>query len=267
MASAENHGHRAKKSLGQNFLVDENTARRIVDALWDGGDPAAGPVLEIGPGRGALTRWLAQAGPERLILLEKDADLADALRAAHPEAEVREADAMAEPWEELPVGTHVVGNLPYNVASPIIWDVCARAEGCPLAVFMVQYEVGLRICAEPGGKRYGALSVWVQSHMRARLLFKVPPTVFRPRPRVDSAVLRLTRRKQAPRHPAALAGVLRLCFQKRRKQLGNILKKHMNDDLAAWFEARGIEPSRRPETLSVEDFQTLASRMKSHFPP
>lgn len=254
----------AKRSLGQNFLADPNTARRIVTALDIGpGDS----VLEIGPGRGALTEWIMAASPARFLALEKDRDLAGELRVRWPGIEVRTADALEHPWEELDgPAWKVIGNLPYNIASPLIWDLVSRARDFGRAVCMVQYEVALRLAASPGSRDYGGLSVWVQTFAGVELLFKVGPGVFRPRPKVDSAVVGLIPKKNRPGadEAAALARLLRLCFQKRRKQLGNILKLLWDSGAGQWFTGQGISGRVRPETLTPEQFLSLSRAVSQH---
>lgn len=255
----------AKRSLGQNFLTDANIARKIVDCL----DIHPGDnVLEIGPGRGALTKHILDRQPARLMVLEKDDDLAQALTALHPSIELVAGDALAFPWPTLvpEAGWKIIGNLPYNIASPLIWDIVSRA-GFASAVFMVQLEVGQRLKAPSGGKDYGALSVWVQSHARVELLFKVPPQVFQPQPKVTSAVMRfiLLPHPPEPNAAKALSATLRMCFQQRRKQLATILKSKgivRGEDLLLEL---GIQPSQRPETLEPERFQELSNRLQNKF--
>lgn len=254
----------AKRSLGQNFLADPNTARRIVTALDIGPEDR---VLEIGPGRGALTEWIVAAGPGRFVALEKDRDLAEALRERWPGIEVRTADALDYPWEELDHPSwKVVGNLPYNIASPLLWDLVSRAGDYGRAVCMVQYEVALRLAASPGGRDYGGLSVWVQTFASVDLLFKVGPSVFRPRPKVDSAVVRLLPKKNrpSPEDAAALSQLLRLCFQKRRKQMSNILKSLWNTGAGEWFKDQGIAGEARPEILTPDQFLSLSRAVSRH---
>ena len=255
----------AKRSLGQNFLTDANIARKIVDSL----DIRPGDnVLEIGPGRGALTRHILDRQPGRLVVLEKDDDLAQALVERCPTIELISGDALSFPWPTLePVaGWKIVGNLPYNIASPLIWDIVSQA-GFASAVFMVQLEVGQRLKAPSGGKDYGALSVWVQSHTRVEMLFKVPPQVFQPRPKVTSAVMRFFLLPQPPELKAAqaLAATLRMCFQMRRKQLATILKSKEIEGAEMLLLELGIQPSQRPETLEPERFQALSNRLRNKF--
>jgi 16S rRNA (adenine1518-N6/adenine1519-N6)-dimethyltransferase len=255
----------AKRSLGQNFLTDSNIARKIVDSL----DIRPGDnVLEIGPGRGALTRHILDRQPGRLMVLEKDEDLASVLTAAYPSIELMAGDALEFPWQTLEseAGWKIVGNLPYNIASPLIWDIVSRARFAS-AVFMVQLEVGQRLKAPSGGKDYGALSVWIQSHARVELLFKVPPQVFQPQPKVTSAVMQffLLPRPLEPASAKALAATLRMCFQQRRKQLATILKSKGIADGDGLLLGLDIQPSQRPETLEPERFQALANRLQNQF--
>lgn len=250
---------KAKKSLGQNFLKDANIARKIVDALRVGPDDF---VVEIGPGPGALTAVIAGRKPRKLLLIEKDEYWAEDRRAAPPEGtapEVRCADALEIAWETMESPWKCIGSLPYNVASPLMWEIFSRARGLSRAVFMIQKEVGQRITAEPGTAAYGALGVWIRTFMRPRLEFIVPPQVFVPRPKVDSAVLSFEPLENVPGEDErkALAAVLHRCFQQRRKQLGTIFKgTHVRED--ALPEGAGIVFTLRPERLTPEQFQVLA---------
>lgn len=255
-----------KRSLGQNFLRDENIARNIVAALDIG---PADHVLEIGPGRGALTKHILERTPARFGVIEKDNDLAAAIATAHPHVAVNNADALRHPWEEEGVDAPVkiVGNLPYNIASPLMWEIVSRAR-YERAVFMVQLEVAQRIVASPGGREYGALGAWVQAHARAELLFKVPPHVFTPAPKVHSAVVRFFPRKLSfsKDEGRKLAQLLHVCFQKRRKQLGTILKPLTNPEYVEALSVLGIAPAARPETLAPEQFLALSKSLQIHFP-
>ncbi len=250
---------RARKSLGQNFLTDRNIARKIVQALEIEPEDR---VLEIGPGPGALTGIISEYKPKQLVLVEKDAHWARERRMAPPESgppHVVIADALTLTWERFAAPWKFIGNLPYNVASPLMWDIFSRAPGLARAVFMIQKEVGQRLTAKPGTSAYGALSAWTQSFVRPRLEFIVPPQVFVPRPKVDSAVLSFTpvpaREAPAPEQRPALADCLHRCFQQRRKQLGTILKGKMSP---AQWRAMEIDPMLRPEMLGPEAFLRLA---------
>lgn len=255
-----------KRSLGQNFLRDVNIARNIVAALDIGPEDH---VLEIGPGRGALTKHILERRPAWFGVIEKDDDLAGSIAANHPRVQVKNADALRHAWEEEGGQTPVkiVGNLPYNIASPLMWEIVSRAR-YERAVFMVQLEVAQRIVAPHGGKEYGALSVWIQAHARAELLFKVPPHVFTPAPKVHSAVLRFFPRKLSfsREEGGALASLLHACFQKRRKQMATILKSLTKDDYVSALSELGLEPAIRPEMLAPEQFLALSKMMRFHFP-
>jgi 16S rRNA (adenine1518-N6/adenine1519-N6)-dimethyltransferase len=250
----------AKKALGQHFLRDANIARKIVGALAIGEEDT---VLEIGPGPGALTGFLLNRAPARVILVEKDAFWAKTrMREGRGRLSVILADALAMPWSRFSFPWKCIGNLPYNVASPLLWDICGKATGLAGAVFMLQKEVGLRIVAKPGGSSYGALSVWVQSFMRPKLEFFVPPTVFHPKPKVDSAVLSFAPRADDEKscggtfEPDKLARTLHACFRMRRKQLGTIARFAGKTPDA--LEALAIDPALRPENLTPRDFHRLS---------
>lgn len=249
---------RAKKSLGQHFLHDQSVIHRIVDALDIGpGDR----ILEIGPGPGALTREMAARGPARLAVVEKDRDLAAAI-VRDLGVELAGTDAMDFSWQDLAPGAKVAGNLPYNVASPIMWDSISRAPA-ERFVYMMQKEVALRILAAPGAKAYGALTVWLASFARARKVLTVGPGAFAPPPKVDSTVLAFVPLPEAerPRAPRALAALVKRLFQQRRKQLGGILRAEMDADIEELLEGYGLTPRSRPESLPPGGFQALADKL------
>lgn len=259
--------HRAKKSLGQNFLVDPNLQRKIVSAL------GAGPhdeVVEIGPGQGALTQHLAGA-VRRLVLVELDTGLARALEgryAGDPSVVVLHADvlktqlpALVDDWAH----SRVVGNIPYNITTPILFHLLQRPRPGEI-VLMVQDEVARRIVAEPGTSDYGALAVGVQSVARAERLFAVPRRAFRPVPGVESAVVRIV-----PDHPprlsvvdeARLRRLTRAAFQWRRKQMQKILRSHPEiavprEVLEAEAAHLDLDLTHRPERFSHEALLALA---------
>ncbi len=254
---------RTKKSLGQHFLKDERIAGRIVDLLHITSEDQ---ILEIGPGSGALTSFIAAAYPARFVLVEKDTYWAEHHKAltyplqGRTFAEICNQDALAFSWEALTGPWKIISNLPYNVGSPLIWDIVSRTPDLRRAVFMVQKEVAQRLCAVPGSRDYGALSVWVQSYMSVTWGFVVRPGVFNPPPKVDSAVIAMTPvgPEARPRDPEALAALLRLCFQHRRKQLQSIFRKAGIVDPMSLLSAFGIVPEARPETLSPTVFQKLS---------
>jgi 16S rRNA (adenine1518-N6/adenine1519-N6)-dimethyltransferase len=250
---------RPKRSLGQNFLNDPNVARKIVAALAiEPGDT----VLEIGPGRGALTEFLMESGAGRVLALEKDADLAFELRRRWPGLGVVNSDALRFPWERLDrlPGLRIVGNLPYNVASPIMWDLVSRATGFARAVFMVQLEVAERIVAKPRTKAYGGLTVWLQNFVFPDKLFIVGPGVFHPRPKVDSAVVAFTPKPISlrPAEPEGLSRLIKRLYSMRRKQLGRILGGELSDIIRKYLKSENLGPASRPEELTPEQMLILS---------
>lgn len=248
----------AKKSLGQNFIIDDNICRKIVSALNLNREDT---VLEIGPGRGALTGLLLQQ-TGRVYALEKDLELCRELSEYLPDLNLVCADATHFDWARLSSlpRLKLIGNLPYNIASRLIWDIASQGPAFFKAVFMVQKEVGQRIVSLPGSRSYGSLSVWVQSFLQPKMLFKVPPTVFRPRPKVDSTVLSLMPLADEKKifSSDSLSRTLKILFQNRRKQMGTILKTYWNNEVSLFFEERGISPCSRPEELTAHDFQALS---------
>lgn len=245
-----------KKSLGQHFLINQGVCRKIVDMLAPAPEDN---LLEIGPGPGALTSFLLRAPHRRLLLIEKDDWWAEERQRAGG-AEVLAMDALEFRWQELcPDGEwKLAGNLPYNIASPLIWDILADCRCWQRAVFMVQKEVGERICASPHSRAYGALSVWVQCHARAFLEFTVKPNSFRPPPKVESCVIRLEPVADPPLFPEALKRLLSLCFQQRRKQLGGVFRRAGQPVLEAALAELRIDPRLRPEDLDCAQFLALA---------
>ena len=260
----------AKKSLGQNFLVDANLQRKIVEALGASTDDE---VLEIGPGRGALTRHLVgRVG--RLALVEIDDALAVALRDrfdGRPDVRVVHANVLEVDLLsilEKSEKTRVIGNIPYNITTPIIFKLLERPRPLDI-VLMVQAEVADRITARVGTKSYGALSVGVRSVARVERLFKVGRGAFRPVPRVESAVVRITPIRPEPLDPTEeerVRRVVRASFQWRRKQLRKILRDHPDLGIEAGrvnevLYQQGLSGQARPETLEPERFVALANAL------
>jgi 16S rRNA (adenine1518-N6/adenine1519-N6)-dimethyltransferase len=184
------------------------------------------------------------------------------LKKKYPAMDLIVADALRLAWGGLAqTKIHkVIGNLPYNIASPLIWDMVSACDQVTRIVFTVQKEVGLRLIASPGCKEYGALSVWVQNFVYPGLEFVLAPAVFRPRPRVDSAVISFSPHgfRPSPGEAGALAGLLRICFQQRRKQLKTSLRRLWSGKVQAWFEEQGVSPAARAEELTPGNFLSLA---------
>ena len=265
--------HRARKSLGQNFLIDANQQRRIVAALDPSPDDT---VIEIGPGQGALTRHLA-ASVGRLILIELDRDLAPALAeeyAAAPHVTVVQADVLDTDLRALVGGdmahVKVIGNIPYNITTPIIFRLLERDLRPERIVLMIQREVADRILAEPGDGEYGALSVGVRSVARVERLFHVGRGSFRPVPGVDSSVIRIVPITPAPlsaRDEDDLRELTRAAFSWRRKQLQKTIRSApayaLDADAVAELERRtGIPLQQRPEQLSPDALIRLARALR-----
>ena len=255
----------AKKNLGQNFLHDRGVIERIVLAI----DPRPGDrIVEIGPGQGALTFPLLRRHGE-LTAIEFDRDLLQPLAAAaqaHGALSLLNANVLDVDFSALAAGgmpgeglLRLVGNLPYNLSSPILFHALDHAAAIRDMHFMLQKEVVERMAAGPGSKVYGRLSVMLQAYCRVTPLFKVPPGAFRPAPKVDSAVVRLQ-----PLQPEAVvvadrahfAHVVRAAFGQRRKTLRNALSGVVD---ATAIEAAGVRPDARAEQLSVADFASLAN--------
>ena len=251
-----------RKSLGQHFLTDRRILGRIADALQlNGGET----VLEIGPGRGALTDILAERAG-RLIAIEYDRALAELLRqryAKRGHVLIAEADVLDVALGALAAGPYtLVGNVPYYITTPILFHalVPPRAER---AVYLVQKEVGDRLTAAPGGKEYGGLTVNVAAVAQAEMLFKVPAGAFSPPPKVESAVVRITPLATPLAEPAEerpLRTLVQNAFGMRRKQMRRVLRSLLAVDAVTAdtiLEATGIDPEVRPETLTPSQFVAL----------
>ncbi len=261
--------YRHKKALGQHFLHDPSYLARIVAAIRPGADDL---MVEIGPGLGALTRPLLEK-LTHLHVVEFDRDLVPRLRAEFPETRltVHEADALKFDFASLlpsPAGggaggedrlLRVVGNLPYNISSPILFHLAEYADQVRDMHFMLQKEVVDRMAAAPDTPDYGRLSVMLQARFRVMKLFNVPPGAFNPPPKVDSAVVRLAplAAEAVPyRDAQRFAEIVARAFGQRRKTLRNTLKGLVEAEVMAGL---GIDPQRRGETLSVEEFARLAN--------
>ncbi|OZI26802.1 16S rRNA (adenine(1518)-N(6)/adenine(1519)-N(6))-dimethyltransferase [Bordetella genomosp. 9] len=251
--------HQARKRFGQHFLVDEGVVDAIVRAIGPAHDDR---MVEIGPGLSALTRPLLER-VRQLNVVEIDRDLAERLRRDHPADRlvVVEADALTVDFSQFGAGLRVVGNLPYNISSPILFHLMTVSDTVRDQHFMLQREVIDRMAAQPSSSDYGRLSVMLQSRYRIDKLFDVPPEAFDPPPRVVSAVVRmvpLPADRTRPRSEAALEQVVARAFAQRRKMLRRAL-----GDWAAHvpWEALGIAPTARAEEVPVARFIALADAL------
>jgi 16S rRNA (adenine1518-N6/adenine1519-N6)-dimethyltransferase len=255
------HELAARKSLGQNFLLDLNLTRKIARAAM----PWTAPhVIEIGPGPGGLTRALLLEGAPHLTAIERDdrclAALADLVRAADGRLTLQPGDALETDFANLaPPPWQVVANLPYNIATPLILNWVAQAGNFTRITVLVQKEVAERLAAKPGGKTYGRLAVAAQWRCDVRMLFDIGPKAFVPPPKVTSTLVELQPRPRplAEAEPAKLERVTAAAFNQRRKMLRAALRP-LWPDADAKLEQAGIDPTRRAETLSIEEFCALA---------
>lgn len=261
---------RAKRSLGQNFLVGSHYPRRIVDSV----SPRAGEtIVEIGPGRGALTGLLLESGA-RVIAIELDPELIPGLSRMFSSLEnfrLVEADALKVDYCELiapDVAARVVANLPYYISTPILQRLIEHRRCLSEMTLMLQREVVERITAPPGGKEYGFLSVLAQFYCEVEKLFDVPPGAFRPAPKVYSSALRLqSRARTAPVDDEALMVELtKALFAQRRKTILNNLRAGRDrlgltyeSEIADLLSSCGLDPKRRAETLSIEEIARYCS--------
>ncbi|MBN3563759.1 16S rRNA (adenine(1518)-N(6)/adenine(1519)-N(6))-dimethyltransferase RsmA [Aliamphritea spongicola] len=250
-------GHKARKRFGQNFLQDQGIIRRIIRSIAPQEDQH---LVEIGPGLGAITEELL---PEcqQLNVVELDRDLIPILRTKFfsyaDKFNIHEADALKFDFASLhqpPQPLRVVGNLPYNISTPLIFHLLSYAEQIEDMHFMLQKEVVDRLAAQPGESAYGRLGIMAQYYCHVEPLFIVPPEAFDPAPKVDSAIVRLIPYKKIP-HPAKdvdkLEVVVRTAFGQRRKTLRNNLKPLIS---AEDIQALDIDPGLRPERLSLQEF-------------
>jgi 16S rRNA (adenine1518-N6/adenine1519-N6)-dimethyltransferase len=273
----QHQGHQARKRFGQNFLVSPGIVRRIVEAIA----PRPGDlVVEIGPGLGALTAPLLEC-VDRLHVVEIDRDLIARLKEVWPPERlaIHEGDALEFDFAALGERLRIVGNLPYNISTPLLFHLAGYATQVRDMHFMLQKEVVDRMAADPGSGDYGRLSVMLQYRFDIERLFVVPPGAFNPPPKVDSAIVRLIPRKlmrsgipgdgagntpqEAPlgstaKDEAMFARVVTAAFSQRRKMLRNTLREIISEDGLA---ALGVKPTARAEELSVADYVRLANAL------
>ena len=250
-------GHVARKRFGQNFLIDQGIIGAIVSAINPKPDDV---VVEIGPGLGAITEPLMQR-VEHLHVVEIDRDLIARLKRQYPPERmtIHEGDALAFDFASIGRQQRLVGNLPYNISTPLLFHLADYAENVYDMHFMLQKEVVERMVAEPGDADFGRLSVMLQYRFWLEWLIDVPPESFDPAPKVDSAVVRLIPKPVAELHAKnldKLAHVVQAAFSQRRKMLRNTLKGVLDD---AGFAALGIVPTLRAEDVPVEDYVRIAN--------
>jgi 16S rRNA (adenine1518-N6/adenine1519-N6)-dimethyltransferase len=249
----------AKKSLGQHFLNNPVILGNIVGAAELEPEDL---VVEIGPGPGELTRLIAERA-KKVIAIELDETLYENLKpklSKYSNIELIQGDALEYPFKTLPE-FKVVANIPYYITTPIIFRLLEAKETLKSITLTIQKEVAERIVAPPGGKDYGVLTIAVRYHASANLRMIIPKEAFRPVPKVDSAVVHITileRPSVVVEDEALFFRVVRKAFSQRRKMLSNSLKG-MRLNAGAWLERAGIDPQRRPETLSMEEFARLAN--------
>ena len=256
----ERHGLEPHRTLGQNFVVDQNTIRRIVRVA---GVATSDRVIEVGPGLGSLTLGLLEAGAE-VRAVEIDSRLIDALHeTTGGTVEVTNADAMTVDWAAVTRGERwtVVANLPYNVATPVVLRMLDTAPEIDRIVVMVQKEVAERLAAGPGSKAYGIPWVKVAYWATARMVGTVGAEVFHPQPRVTSALVEIVRRPQPAVEADAdtLFELVRGGFGQRRKTIRRALAGKVSD---GQFAAAGIEPTRRAEELTIDEWGALARAVR-----
>jgi len=252
--------HKARKRFGQNFLQDPHVIDSIVHAIAPQADDL---MVEIGPGLGALTEQLI-TGLNKLNVIELDKDLIPRLTVrfgALDKLIIHQADALSFDYYSLcPDNTaklRIVGNLPYNISTPLIFHLLKHANVVKDMHFMLQKEVVDRLGAEAGHKNYGRLSIMMQYHCKAEPLFVVDPSAFSPAPKVDSAIVRLTPYQTKPittKDPVLMGQLVTAAFNMRRKTIRNGLKNLANDEQ---LEAAGINPAHRPETIALPHWAKL----------
>ncbi|MET4025492.1 16S rRNA (adenine1518-N6/adenine1519-N6)-dimethyltransferase [Marinobacter sp. MBR-99] len=264
-----NHpGHKARKRFGQNFLHDPGVIEKIVRSINPKPEDA---IVEIGPGLGAITEEILAVNP-RLQVVELDRDLIPVLRTKffnYPEFRIHEADALSFDFSQLVVDgrpLRIVGNLPYNISTPLIFHLLAQSGVVQDMHFMLQKEVVQRLAATPGDNNYGRLGIMAQYFCKVQPLFEVGPGAFRPAPKVDSAIVRLVPHKELP-HPAknlkTLQAVVRTAFNARRKTLRKALAALVTVEQ---LQSVGINDGLRPENLSLADYVKIADLLADSGP-
>lgn len=258
-------GVRAKKHLGQHFLVDQNIARKIVDSISEGDSSSPHLILEVGPGTGVLTQYLLEREDLTLYAAEIDSESVEYLQESYPQLGERliEGDFLQMDLTELfKEPFSVIGNFPYNISSQIFFKVLEYRDQIPELVGMIQREVAVRLAEPPGSRDYGILSVLLQAWYDIEYLFTVNPGVFNPPPKVQSAVIRLRRNNvdELGCNEELFVKVVKASFGQRRKMLRNALRAvfgRFNEEEHKLF-------TQRAEQLSVEDFVELTNWVEKH---
>lgn len=252
----EETAHKARKRFGQNFLIDHGVIRDIVRAVYPQKNDV---IVEIGPGKGAITQLLADSC-DNISVIELDRDLVPWLKVKfekHPNFQLFQADALQFDFAQLiqnDKALRIVGNLPYNISTPLIFHLLTYSTQVRDMHFMLQKEVVKRMAAQAGDSAYGRLGIMVQYYCAVENLFEVPPTAFDPAPKVDSAIVRLVPHAQLP-HPATnfqtLEKLVNVAFQQRRKTLRNALKQLLAPEI---IEQLPIDTSVRAEEISLAEY-------------
>lgn len=247
--------HRARKRFGQHFLIDQRVLRRLIELIAPKPEDT---LVEIGPGLGALTRPLLEV-TNHVHAVEIDRDLARALKEKYPleKLTVHCVDALGFDFASIGRDLRVVGNLPYNISTEILFRLAAFSQSVKDVHVMLQTEVVDRIVARPSSKSYGRLSVMLQRRFHATRLFAVPAGSFSPAPKVESAVIALAPRGDAPQtDDTAFARVVTAAFCQRRKKLANALAAHLDE---SDLRRLGIDPTARAENLTGDEFARIAN--------
>ena len=255
--------HRARKRFGQNFLIDHGVIREIVRAVHPRPDDR---IVEIGPGKGAITVLLADAC-QHLCVIELDRDLVPWLKVKfekHPDFQLFQSDALQFDFAQLVQDNQplrIVGNLPYNISTPLIFHLLSYSTQVADMHFMLQKEVVKRMAAQPGDSAYGRLGIMVQYYCAVEDLFEVPPTAFDPAPKVDSAIVRLVPHQVLPyvaHNIKTLERLVNVAFQQRRKTLRNSLKQWVPSGI---LDELSIDTNARAENLSLATFVELSNTL------
>ena len=253
--------HKARKRFGQNFLHDPTVIQRIVDTI---NPQQQEHVIEIGPGKGALTKLLLKR-LDKLDIIEIDKDLVSLLKSTLDESQhliIHEADALKYDFTTFKHSDlRIIGNLPYNISTPLLFHLLTYRDQIKDMIFMLQKEVVDRICARSGSKQYGRLSIMLQCYCDVESLFTIKPGAFNPSPKVDSAMVKITP-LSSPKYKLSdhesLKIIVREAFSQRRKTIRNALKNYID---AANISELDIAPEIRAENLEIKDFVKLANRL------